>query len=1104
MNPSPIDPVFGRWLQRSRKLLDLTQKELARQVGCSAATIRKLEADERRPSKRVAEAVATAVGVPSEERAAFVRFARTGWADAPPAQPRPDLDRPWLATVVPAPSRSPGAGVSTDSVGSEGAPAGPSESPVVGREAELDRLLGAFEEARSGHGRTVLVRGEAGQGKTALLRAAAERAQLREPTLLVALGSCNAFIGGDDPFLPFREVLEQLTGGVPLRTTADAFETTRAARLWQAMPWASRAIAEHGPHLLDTVVASRALQARLLDAGVELALSRVRNPALGATTLPDRDGYLGHVSLLNELERVLTLIADETPLLLILDDLQWTDRSSADLLLQLARNVREHRILVLGAYRPAGPPSLADPRRHPLEPVVHEIGRLGSDAVLDLDRADGRAFLDAWLDSEPNRLGERFRTALFRRTAGQPLFTIELIRALQERGDLARDASGRWTEAATLRWDVLPERLTGVLGERIDRLEPVTRSVLRVASVEGELFTTEVVARVLEREPRAIARELGDVLDRHHRLVGGIDVRRTPRGLVSRYRFHHDLIQRYLYDQLAASERAYLHEAVGQALEDLLGEEADPAALALHFRLANAPERAAIHQRRAGDRARRSAALDEAIDHYQRALASWPPDADPSSLATLHRDLGECRWLRGDLGEAEGALSRAREGLEAAGRHHDAGAVLLTLGRVFHEEGDFDRALAATEEAGAVLGDGPETAELARAQSALSQLHMLASDHDQALVWGERALALSERLGAQDAVAHALNNVGTVLARAGAATRDEGLLHLERSHRLAQELGLPHDACRAAFNLAGLLEALGRIQEAVVRWTELVDYARDHQIHLFELSARLSLGRLEWRRGRWRWARRQLQGLRAVVPGSTGSDAYAKGAWIDLELAGTELDLGRPAAAHDLLVAGSRALDRVREEQLQAPYLRARLRAAAALGRSDEADRSAAQLVDLTRPRGTHAEEVLGALLTAVRWLARRSTSPLRERQIDVCLRVLHETERQYGSADASATTAAARATVADAAGDDAEAAVLWQRAGDLWQASGFPFDEARARCAAGRAHERTGHHGDARVLLERTRTLLDALASEHSSPDLIASFSRVRNGMLRASAAAL
>lgn len=281
--------MFGRWLRRRRMGLDLTQKALARRVGCSPATIRKLEAVERRPSRGIAKALAGALGVADEEHDAFIRFARNGWADQPPASAHSDLERPWLAQHASAKPGLEASGV-FEPLEAVGAPSGGLfseeasvvlEAPrVLAREAELGRLERELGLALEGHGRTVLIAGEAGQGETALMTAFAGRAQAVHAELLVAVGAGNAYTGRGDPFLPFRQILAQLTGDVPTGPQLDAHERQRAARLTRFMPQTARAVLERGPHLLDTLLSVQPLRMRLQRSGVTLPhLPGVASPA---------------------------------------------------------------------------------------------------------------------------------------------------------------------------------------------------------------------------------------------------------------------------------------------------------------------------------------------------------------------------------------------------------------------------------------------------------------------------------------------------------------------------------------------------------------------------------------------------------------------------------------------------------------------------------------------------------------------------------------------------------------------------------------------------------------------------------------------------------
>ncbi len=151
--------------------------------------------------------------------------------------------------------------------------------------------------------------------------------------------------------------------------------------------------------------------------------------------------------LFTQFTGALKAIAAHHPLLLILEDLHWVDAASNSLLLHLSRTLGESRILVVGTYRPNELMVSRNLDRHPLAAIVGELKRLHGDIWLDLgalSSAEGRAFVDAYLDRQPNRLGEEFRAAVFRHTDGHALFTVELLREMQARGELRRDAEGYW------------------------------------------------------------------------------------------------------------------------------------------------------------------------------------------------------------------------------------------------------------------------------------------------------------------------------------------------------------------------------------------------------------------------------------------------------------------------------------------------------------------------------------------------------------------------------------------------------------------------------------------------------------------------------------
>jgi ABC-type oligopeptide transport system substrate-binding subunit/transcriptional regulator with XRE-family HTH domain len=546
---------FGYWVRRQRKALDLTQAALAADVGCAAVTISKIERDERRPSRQMAERLAGCLAVPDEERETFILC---GLGETP-------VDALPLAEQALAEQEPPAWATS---------PALPERAPFVGREQELAQLMAGLTAACTGQGGIRFITGEAGQGKTALLAEFAAQAQAAHPRLRVAAGVCNAFTGPGDPFLPFRQIMAALTNG--------------------------------------------------------------------------RESHWPEQQLVDHLTARLHALARRQPLLLLLDDLQWVDAASANLLFHLSGRLAQQPIFIVGAYRP-GEVDLAHAaagnRPHPLPPLVHELRlRLGP-IQIELGRFEpesGRRFVDALLDQNPNRLPDSFRVALFWRTKGHPLFTVELLREMRARGDLYQDADGYWLASPDLDWQRSPARVEAVIEQRLARLDSSARNLLAAASVEGETFTVQVLAALQAMEERPLLHRLAHELQQRHQLVqeqGEIVV--GNRRLVQ-YRFQHVLFQQYLYASLSQSERRLLHEEIADYLETLYEGAREPITvqLAYHYDQAGRTDKAITYLLQAGDRARALYAQQEAVDHYQRALNFLRQRGDRAEMARTLMKLG--------------------------------------------------------------------------------------------------------------------------------------------------------------------------------------------------------------------------------------------------------------------------------------------------------------------------------------------------------------------------------------------------------------------------------------------------------------------------------
>ncbi|MFQ5400195.1 MAG: BTAD domain-containing putative transcriptional regulator [Anaerolineae bacterium] len=536
--------------------------------------------------------------------------------------------------------------------------------PLVARENELARLEQSLEKALAGGGQVVFIIGDAGSGKTALADEFVRRAIAAHGDLVAAWGNCNAQAGVGDPYLPFREILQMLTGDVEGKRAGGTISHEHARRLWSAFPDSVSALLTRGPELVDLFVPVRSLEGHIktispLDPSYRTVWEKILANRQEGVDSDRASGTRSHgfvsrpsppeqTALFAQVTEVLLALSESYPLLLVLDDLQWGDAGSISLLFHLGRRISNSRILLIGTYRPEDVTLRRDGGRHPLEPVVNELQRQFGNVEIDLMQAQRQKFIDALIDAEPNKLGAAFRKTLFQHTAGNPLFTVELLKGLQEKGDLIRNENGHWVESETIHWEHLPARIEAIIAERFERLPPKWQAVLAVASVEGEIFTAEVVSGVQNLDERNTIRQLSGSLSKRHRLVQAHSLQRVgAQGQrFSCYRFRHHLFQKYLYGSLDDVERVNLHEAVGNVLEKLYlenanGEEEKLAAvahrLAWHFEAAGLVDKAIGYLKQAGDRSVRMSAYQEAIGHYTRGLKLLK--TLPASEETTQREL---------------------------------------------------------------------------------------------------------------------------------------------------------------------------------------------------------------------------------------------------------------------------------------------------------------------------------------------------------------------------------------------------------------------------------------------------------------------------------
>ncbi len=482
--------------------------------------------------------------------------------------------------------------------------------------------------------------------------------------------------------------------------------------------------------------------------------------------------------------------------MLVLDDLQWADNGSINLLFHLARQLKDSRLLLVGTYRPDDVSLGRDGGRHPLEAILNELKRYYGDIVIDLSqtgKSEGRKFVDALVDSEPNLLDQKFRDELFAHTGGHPLFTVELLRSLQECATLVKDDQGRWIQANQLDWDDLPARIEGVIGERVARLPADLHETLTIASVMGEVFAAQVVGQVQKVDEAEEVRNLSRELAKRYLLVVEQPEKKVGVRYLSEYRFEHILIQQYLYDEIGAGERRILHGKIAGILETLYGDHAEEIALQLahHFEAAGDAGKALTYLDCAGDAAFRVYAYEEAVSAFSRALELADQSTLDGSLLT-HVYLRRGRAL--ELSNRyELALQNYEQMRSAAQDRQDKSMELSarvaagTLYSTMTPVADAEKGRSLSQESLELAAEVGDRAAEAKLLWNLQLVSLFQNKDADAIDFGQKSLAIAQELDLHEHSAFVLSDLGWAYTMT--CQFEKARESLEAGTRIWKELG---------------------------------------------------------------------------------------------------------------------------------------------------------------------------------------------------------------------------------------------------------------------------------------------------------------------------
>lgn len=657
--------------------------------------------------------------------------------------------------------------------------------PLVGREKERELLFRALDAADRGNAATIFLAGDGGIGKTRLAETVVQEATRR---------GWSTTVGRAYP----------VETGVPYALFSDA--------------------------MLPALRALDAGALSVLSRGGEAELSRLF-PALDfrvdSRSAVRGDGADIKARLLWNFSQFLGRFAAKRSLLIVLENLQWADASSLELLHFTARQLSERRIVIVCSYNGAQRDS--NPVLASTERSLAGIGAASIVRLAPLTRAESDTLLASVFNGEPGML-RTFSAALYERTRGNPFFTEETLKALVDAGTLRR-VDGRWVGFDVMSID-LPHTVRDAIVARLQRLSAPARLVADLAAVLGSRISYAVLEAVSELPSAS--------------LVEAIDELRRDRVLIDAdlsdgvyYDFTHPTLQTTLYAELGRARTRLLHGRIAAALEHHYGPHADTRAdeLAVHFSHASSAEsapKAARYLTLAGRSALVRYATREAATYLTGALElidSLGPAKliDPSQVALLVEDLARAKQRNGEYAAARALWQRAVDAARArgdggrvasierrlglasfwAGQHDEAFAhyeaalagaaranderlaarVRIARAGAYQELGRANDALRELNEAGAIAERLADAGMLARIHRAQMQLNMFIGRASDARGHGEHAIRYATSSGERSVEWSAHWGIAVMAGLTGNAT--ELARHVREAGRIADEVGSP-------------------------------------------------------------------------------------------------------------------------------------------------------------------------------------------------------------------------------------------------------------------------------------------------------------------------
>ncbi|MFC1897249.1 adenylate/guanylate cyclase domain-containing protein [Chloroflexota bacterium] len=670
------------------------------------------------------------------------------------------------------------------------------QGTLFGREAEVNSFRSLCQEVKNGNGRTVVISGEAGIGKSRLLLEFKDH--LSTHGWEIYHGVCHSHTIAK-PFAPWIHILNLFFGISP----TDNIDTRTEKVL--------SLIKQLRPDYLET--------ASLLNPLLGLAIPQ-------GDVIRSLDDESRRQRLFEIITDVLLATATDSPLAVLLEDLHWADNSSLQLANQISASLHSSRFLMCLTHRPKKE-MLLKPQK--TSTVTIALGELPKDAALQM--------LQTILDH--SELPDQFVEAVLLKSRGNPLFLEEVARSLNHSAALEQILSTPSfrlvEELASLN---IPDRIQALIMSRVDTLSNVDKEALRTAAIIGSTFDFATLQALLSISPRDIPLE-----SRLQRLVQLNIISQEEDMQELSYRFNQSLVQEVTYGSLLFARRRQLHHQVASYLEEVHREQIEPLyeVLVYHYRRSTDSYKTRFYSQKAAEKVRQIFAHEEAIEYYRCGLNSLQGKDNllAKERSYFMEGIGDCYEASGQHAEAAHTFSQALRQWIKASRQSDISNIPFIdfddskppkirrsvlqhkIAVSYERNSEYDIALKHIESA---LHNLPSRQPLQLAKTVVTKCLALFRKglYEEAIYWGHLGLSLSRRTGDKYNLAYAHNILASSYLDKGSIRK--AIKYRQSAIRLYEELGDVSGQAEANNNLGACYQSLGD---------------QDKALHHFQLSLTL-------------------------------------------------------------------------------------------------------------------------------------------------------------------------------------------------------------------------------------------------------------------------